>query len=107
MKNQTQLTKSTNPVRNSLSRAPWRWRFLPAVFALTCLALAPQAQAICRDGCNLTNGNTFQGDAALLSNTTGGNNTAMGASALTSNTDGSFNTATGFCYTFQQHHRHR
>jgi hypothetical protein len=62
---------------------------------LVCFVLAPQAQAVCREGC-LFNAGTFLGDDALVNNTTGTSNTAIGASALTSNTDGSFNTATGF-----------
>ena len=55
-----------------------------ALFALGCFALSPQARATCQDAC-LTNGNTAQGDDALLNNTVGGNNTAFGASALKAN----------------------
>jgi hypothetical protein len=40
-------------------------------------------------------GNTAEGQAALLSLTTGGFNTAVGFLSLRSNTTGSFNTATG------------
>src|SRR5437016_4190161 len=65
-----------------------------ALFAFACFALAPQARAVCQDGC-LTNNNTAQGDDALISITTGINNTALGFNALLSNTDGNFNTATG------------
>jgi len=63
---------------------------------LACFALLPQARATCQEGCDLNNANTFLGDDALISNTTGGSNTATGAQALFSNTIGSFNTANGF-----------
>jgi Chaperone of endosialidase len=63
--------------------------------ALGCFGLSPQARAVCQDGCDTTNLNTFQGDDALVNNTTGFQNTAIGAFALTSNTTGSWNTATG------------
>jgi Chaperone of endosialidase len=64
------------------------------IFALACFALAPQARAVCQEGC-LTNANTVLGDGALLSLTTGTNNTAVGDSALSEDTTGSNNTATG------------
>jgi hypothetical protein len=63
------------------------------VFA--CLALSPQAPAVCQQGCDPTNDNTFLGDDALLNNTTGDRNTAIGFQALLTNTIGNFNTATG------------
>jgi hypothetical protein len=63
--------------------------------ALICFALSPQARATCQQGCDLTNGNTFLGDNALINNTTGVGNVAAGAAALDFNTTGSFNTATG------------
>src|SRR5438552_2873079 len=65
-----------------------------ALFAFTCFALAPQAQAVCQDAC-LTNDNTVQGDDALISLTSGTDNTANGSSALLNNTIGIENTATG------------
>jgi hypothetical protein len=64
--------------------------------ALICFAPSPQARAACQQGCDLNNANTFLGDDALISNTTGGDNTATGGQALFSNTIGSFNTANGF-----------
>ena len=67
--------------------------FIP--FALVCLALAPQARAVCQQGCDLIDDNTFLGDDALINNTTGGGNTATGFQALFSNTTGFSNTATG------------
>jgi len=63
--------------------------------ALTCLALSPQARAVCQDAC-LTNDNTVQGDDALINLTTGSENTANGSSALHENTTGDDNTAVGF-----------
>jgi len=66
-----------------------------ALFALACFALAPQVRAVCRDGCDIANNNTFLGDNALINNTTGQFNTAIGRNALLSNTTGISNTATG------------
>jgi len=63
--------------------------------ALACFALSPSAQADCREGCDLTFGNTFLGEDALVSNAEGSLNTASGAFALFGNTTGSNNTACG------------
>ncbi len=72
--------------------------------ALACFALAPQARAVCQEGCELTLFNTFLGADALLNNTTGTGNTATGAGALTFNTTGFNNTATGVsALTFNTH----
>jgi hypothetical protein len=70
---------------------------LPVLIALTlvCFALSPQARAVCREGCDVSNFNTFLGDEALSLNTTGSSNTAIGFEALFSNTIGFFNTANG------------
>jgi trimeric autotransporter adhesin len=70
------------------------------LLVLACLALSPQAPAVCQQGCDLTNDNTFLGDDALLNNTTGDRNTAIGFQALFSNTSGGANTATGFTALF-------
>jgi Chaperone of endosialidase len=68
--------------------------------ALTAILLAlgflsPAAHAQCQDGCDLFLHNTFQGEAALVNNTTGVNNVAVGAEALVFNTEGINNTAIG------------
>jgi hypothetical protein len=65
-------------------------------FALVCFALLPKAQAVspAPDG-GYPGGNTAEGQAALLSLTTGGFNTAVGFLSLRSNTTGQFNTAIG------------
>src|SRR4029077_15605436 len=55
---------------------------------------APQARAVCQQGCDLGLQNTFLGDDALL-NTIRGNNTAIGFKALFNNTTGNGNTADG------------
>ncbi len=62
---------------------------------LACFALSPQARATCQEGCDTSNFNTFLGDDALISNTTGVDNTATGESALANNTTGTGNTAIG------------
>ena len=67
---------------------------LVVLFALACLAVSPQARAVCRDGCE-NNLNTFQGEHALISNTTGFDNSAFGYSALYYNTTGYANAAFG------------
>jgi hypothetical protein len=85
---------------------------LPVLSALTlvCFALSPKAQAVCQEGCDTNNGNTFLGDDALQ-NDTGFDNTAIGAISLTANTTGFENTAIGVAARWQydrlQQHRHR
>ena len=100
-------------LRNSMNRSPVCGLVLIHL-ALACFALSPQALALCQEGCDITNANTFLGEDALINNTTGigiGNtatgyqalfsnttgfaNTADGAGALTANTTGTNNTATG------------
>ena len=67
-----------------------------ALYACACIALAPRARAVCQEGCDLTYGNTFLGDDALLNNQFGASsNTAIGSEALYNNTTGYANTATG------------
>src|SRR6266508_6172453 len=71
---------------------------LPVLIAgvLACFGLLPKAQAVvpAPDG-GYPGGNTAEGQAALLSLTTGGFNTATGWLSLRSITTGSFNTAIG------------
>ncbi len=64
--------------------------------ALVCFALLPKVQAVSPppDG-GYPGGNTAEGQAALLSLTTGGFNTAVGFLSLRSNTTSGFNTAIG------------
>jgi Chaperone of endosialidase len=64
--------------------------------ALVCFGLLPTMQAVspAPDG-GYPGGNTAEGQAALLSLTTGGFNTAVGFLSLRSETTGSFNTAIG------------
>jgi hypothetical protein len=81
-------------LRNLMNRSPLPRSFFLIAFVLACIALSPQARAVCQEGC-LTNQNTVLGDDALLNNTTGNNNTAIGFNALFSNTTGIANTATG------------
>src|SRR5262249_15046598 len=88
MKTKTSLT------RKSMSRSPVPLALLLIPLALAWFALAPQADATCREGC-LTLNNTVLGDDALVNNVSGGNNTALGDSALSQNTFGVDNTATG------------
>src|SRR5262249_15029808 len=77
---------------NSMNRSycPLALLLIPLAFA--CFGLAPQARAVCQEGC-FTNQNTVLGDNALLTNM-GMFNTAIGSTALLNNT-GSYNTATG------------
>jgi Chaperone of endosialidase len=86
------MKTTTLPLRNSMNRSP-SGAFLLIALALGWLALAPQARAVCQEGC-LVNGNTVLGDDALLNNI-GSNNTAIGIQALFSNTTGAANTAIG------------
>ena len=70
--------------------------FTAILFGLACFALVPGAQAVspAPDG-GYPGGNTAEGQAALLSLTTGGFNTAVGFFSLRSDTTGQFNTALG------------
>jgi hypothetical protein len=68
--------------------------FAAILSALVCFAFLPGARAICNEGCG-SNFNTFEGENALISDTTGLANTAFGWYTLFANTDGSFNTAVG------------
>lgn len=69
---------------------------LAASLAFASFALSPPARAVCQEGCDLINFNTFLGDDALLNNINGGENTAIGFNALLHNQDGFYNTALGY-----------
>jgi len=90
------MKTTTLPIRNSMSRSPFRRVSLLIPFVLACFALSQTAQAVtpAPDG-GYPAANTAEGDSALLSLTTGANNTAIGFNALMSNTIGNDNTATG------------
>ena len=77
---------------NQLKQTPLPLRI---AFILACFAVSPQVRAVCRDGCDITFGNTFLGDNALFSNISGSGNTAIGNNALYHNTTGNSNTANG------------
>jgi hypothetical protein len=89
------MKTETSSTINSTNRLP-RYCRTVAFLALSWFALVPQARAVCQEGCDLSNGNTFLGDDALTLDTTGLDNTAIGFNALLSNSTGSYNTATGF-----------
>jgi hypothetical protein len=97
MRNAIQI-KTVRSIKAQNHRSPWRRSLLLIPLALTaaCFALAPQARAVCQQGCDLSRANTFLGDDVLTFNTTGQLNTATGARALYSNTTGMFNTASGY-----------
>src|SRR5215831_15208751 len=80
--------------RNSSRWSPLRGGFCLIAFIGACFALAPQARAVCQEGCGSLE-NTFLGFDALLNETTAGFNTALGANTLFTDTDGDRNTATG------------
>jgi hypothetical protein len=82
-------TLSTDCIHRSLGRSA-------LLFLIGCFGVLPEAQAVvpAPDG-GYPGGNTAEGQAALLSLTTGGFNTAAGWLALRSNMTGNFNTATG------------
>jgi hypothetical protein len=82
------------PLKHSVNRA-YRPLTLMLPLVLACFALSPQARATCQEGCDTVNFNTFLGDGALISNTSGFDNTAVGYQALYGNINGLQNTASG------------
>jgi len=84
---------TTSQLRNSINPSPLRLSLFLIPLVLAAFALSPMARAACREGCSGTN--TFLGDDALLTNTTGVGNTAIGWQALYDNTSGFANTASG------------
>src|SRR5262245_1183004 len=103
------MKTTTLQLKHSMNRSHWPLALLLIPLALACFALSPQAQAVCRQGCDVNNtflgedalpntggaANTAIGYQALFSNTGGSENTAIGSGALTNNTLGVHNTATG------------
>jgi Chaperone of endosialidase len=88
------MKTTTLSLKYSMNGSFCRLALLFIPLALVCFALSPVARAVCQEGCDITNFNTFLGDDALLNNT-GPDNTAIGNIALTSNTTGNANTAVG------------
>src|SRR5207237_9652523 len=91
------MKTTTLPLKNSLTRSPFRHALLLVPVVLGCFALLPRAQA--QDG-GYPRLNTAEGELALYaiitnSANTGASNTALGYGALLDNTAGSDNTATG------------
>src|SRR6266446_2967692 len=87
---------STNPkVRTPMNHASSPRALVLVALFVACFAFLPAAEAACQDGCNSSLFNTFQGDDALISNTTGAGNTALGWRSLFLDTTGSFNTGVG------------
>ena len=84
-----QLTPIVNPAKRTLFQ-----RRFAVIIAFACLALSPAARAACQNGCASVE-ETFLGDNALISVTTGNRNTAIGFNALQLDTTGYENTAVG------------
>jgi Chaperone of endosialidase len=89
------MKTTTRSLQCSINRTPCRFALLLIPLALACIALAPQARAVCQEGCD-TSLNTFLGEDALINNTDGFRNIAIGSFALNGNTTGRYNTAVGF-----------
>jgi hypothetical protein len=98
MKHPVELTKTIAPLKN-LPHRSLRWRgflLIPLALVLACFGLSQRAQGVvpAPDG-GYPNGNTAEGQNALLSLTTGTNNTAVGWFSLQTLTTGQYNTAIG------------
>jgi hypothetical protein len=76
-------------------------RLFSMTFAFLCVTISQQARAVCQEGCDLTNGDTFFGQDALPNDSQGQRNTATGAGALHGNWRGERNTANGFMALFK------
>jgi hypothetical protein len=80
---------------NYMHRSLGRFPLFLIPLLLACFALAPQAQAVCQEGCDSSLFNALLGDDALINNTTGAGNTALGWRSLFLDSTGSFNTGVG------------
>src|SRR5713226_9289324 len=58
LQNSAHMKTTTLPLRNLMNRSPLR-AFLLIPFVLACFGLSPQARAVCQEGCDLSNNNTF------------------------------------------------
>jgi hypothetical protein len=92
----TELPRQAGQIFPQFSDMKTRIPPILMTFALVCFALVENTQAVSPppDG-GYPGGNTAEGQAALLSLTTGGFNTAVGFLSLRSDTTHSFNTAVG------------
>ena len=90
------MKTTPSTISNPINTSPLRCTLILMPFVLMCVALLPGAQAVspAPDG-GYPGGNTAEGQAALLSLTTGTFNTAVGFLSLRSDTEGQFNTAVG------------
>src|SRR4029077_15811227 len=88
--------KNTTLPTNCIHRSLGRSALLFVSLLIVCFALLPRAQGVspAPDG-GYPGGNTAEGQAALLSRTTGGFNTAVGFLSIRSLTTGNFNTGVG------------
>ena len=86
----------TSTISNSINDSLLRCAFFIMPFLLICVATLPGARAVspAPDG-GYPNGNTAEGQNALLRLTTGTFNTAIGLNSLESLTGGNFNTGVG------------
>src|SRR6266478_3976599 len=90
------MKTKTFQLKHLMNRSRWPVALLIISFALASFALSPQARAVCQEGCDTSNSNTFLGEDALLNNTTGSFNMAIGFDALFNNAAGKNNIAVGF-----------
>src|SRR5262245_13234597 len=90
------MKTTTSTISNSLNDSLLRCAFIIMPVVLMCVATLPGARAVTSapDG-GYPNGNTAEGQNALLHLTTGTFNTAIGLNSLESLTAGKFNTGVG------------
>jgi hypothetical protein len=93
MKNETESIHNNGAMEKEACRVRRRAPFLTVAILGQAMFTSLAWSQTCNDGCNYSN--TYQGNYALVSVTSGGNETAFGSYALTSTTSGSDNTAIG------------